>query len=256
MSEKKNHFDQPNSANNASTGTAQNHSAPENSAEELEELGNRMCNCLLARKFPHRASKCFKAAIGRVADEIYREDDEESKRESYERGCFVPTGQTGAKPDPQLGSNAHCGKVPDTEQNVGQKPNTEYRNTHHQDTPNPRNQINVGDIFADFEVQGTEQNVGQKPNTRNKNNQHQKTHNSTDERNVGQTPGSQKNHHHNRQQKNSSEKTIIHQKPNPNSKELKAQHPHPHPAPRQTVIKSTTVKTTTTIQTVTRGPKK
>jgi hypothetical protein len=252
-------LDQPNSANNASTGTVHDQSTPENSAEELEELGNRMCNCLLARKFPHRASKCLKASIGKVADEASRKNAEQSKIESLEREAYVPTGQTGAKPDPQLGSNAHCGKVPDTEHSLGQKPSTENRNTHHQDSPNPSHQMKVGHIPAhNVKVQGTEHNVGQKPNTKNKNTKHQKNPNLNNERNVGQTPGSQKNHYHNRQQKNSSETAIINQKSNPNSKELKAQHhhPHPHPAPRQTVIESTTVRTTTTYQTVTRGLKK
>ena len=242
------------SANNASTVTAHNQSAPENSAEELEELGNRMCSCLLAGKFPHRASKCFQASMGKVADEPYCENAEQSKHESDEREGFVPTG-----PTPQRGSNAHCGKVPVIEHSLGQKPSTEYRNTHHQDTPNPGYQMNVGHIPAhNVKVQVREQNVGQNPNTKNKNTRHQKNPNSSNERNVGQTPGSQKNHYHNRQQKNSSETTVINQKSNPNSKELKAQHPHPRPrpAPRQTVIESTTVRTSTTYQTVTRGPKK
>ena len=236
------------SANNASTVTAHNQSAPENSAGELEELGNRMCNCLLAGKFPHRASKCFQASMGKVADEPFRENAEQSKHESYDREGFVPTG-----PNPQLGSNAHCGKVPVIEHSLGQKPSTEYRNTHHQDTPNPSNQTNVGHISVhNVKVKGTEQNDGHKPNTKNMNTKHQKTPN--------QTPGSQKNHYHNRQQKNSSETQIIPQKSNPNSKELKSRrphpHPHPHPAPRTTVIESTTVRTTTTYQTVIRGPKK
>ena len=234
--------------------------------------------------------------MGNVADEPFRENAEQSKHGSDEREGFVPTG-----PNPQLGSNAHSAKVPVIEHSLGQKPSTEYHNTHHQDTPNPSNQMKVGHIPAhnvkvkvtehslgqkpsteyhnthhqdtpnpsnqmkvghipahSGKVKVTEQNGGEKPNTKNKNNRHQKTPNPTNETNVGQTPGSQKNYHHNRQQKNSSETTIINQKSNPNSKELKAQHPHPHPhpAPRQTVIESTTVRTSTTYQTVIRGPKK
>ena len=192
--------------------------------------------------------------MGNVADEPFRENAEQSKHGSDEREGFVPTG-----PNPQLGSNAHSAKVPVIEHSLGQKPSTEYHNTHHQDTPNPSNQMKVGHIPAHSgKVKVTEQNGGEKPNTKNKNNRHQKTPNPTNETNVGQTPGSQKNYHHNRQQKNSSETTIINQKSNPNSKELKAQHPHPHPhpAPRQTVIESTTVRTSTTYQTVIRGPKK
>ena len=231
----------------------------ENPVVELKELGNKMCNCLLAEKFPHRAAKCFTASISRVADKVTSghskisdestgESDHSDEPSSRMPGHSVTTGQIVAQPDPLLECNAHRVSIANTGRTLGQKPSTIHPNTAHQSAPKPTTrsteyQNNHHRSTSKPTIQGTEyQNTHQ-----------QSTPKPTNQKNVGQTPVSQKNRNRNRPQNTSPETCNLHQKSNANSQELKAQQSRPHP--RQTVVVSTTVRTSTTYQTVTKGPK-
>lgn len=226
--EKKSHskdkslLDQRIGVDNVDRVTGDNRSKISNSAEALEELGNRMCDCLLARKFPHRSAKCFQASMSRVAKEAVRDANEEKKKDLSETGCVagstsrmpessVPTGQIKAHSDPELERIA------------------EYQNTHQQYTSDP---------FA-----------------RSSESQHQSTPKPTTHGNVGHTPGSQKNRNRSCHQNTTSGTCNVHQNSKANAKKSKDPQTRHQPAPRQTVIESTTVRTSTTYQTVSRGPK-
>ena len=292
-------LDQRIGVDNVDRVTGDNRSNITNSAEALEELGNRMCNCLLARKFPHRAAKCFQASVSRVAEEAVRGANEKKKVDLSEKGCVagsnsrmpessVSTGHIKAHSDPELKSIAYiftnlttelspgqglCSEYQNTHQQSTPKPTTrssEYQNTHQQSTPKPttpssehqntHQQSTPKPTTPSSEHQNTHQQSTPKPTTRSS--EHQNTHQQstpkpTTHGKVGHTPSSQENHNCSRHQnQNTSSGTCnVHQNSKANADKSKDPQTRHQPAPRQTIIESTTVRTSTTYQTVTRGLK-
>ena len=314
-SQDESYLDQRLGVDNVDRVAGDNRSEIRNSAEALEELGNRMCNCLLARKFPHRAAKCFQASVSRVADEAVRGADEKIKADLSEKGCVagsscrlpvssVSTGHIKAHSDPVPESVAYIFMNSITELSPGQglcsehqnthlqstpkptarsseyqnthlqstpKPaarSSEYQNTHQQSTPKPAArsseyqnthlQSTPKPAARSSEHQNTHQQSTPKPAARSS--EHQNTHQQstpkpTTHGDVSYTPGSKKNRNRSCHQNTSSSSCDVHQKSKPNADKLKAQQTRHQPAPGQTIIESTTVRTSTTYQTVTRGPK-
>ena len=282
---------------NVDRDTNDNRNKITNSAEALEELGNRMCSCLLARKFPHRAAKCFQASVSRVADEAVRDADERKKADLSEKArvaesnsripeSSVSTGQTKTHLDPVQEIFASYSGIAITELSPGQGLSSEHQNTHYQYTSDPfawsseyqnTHQQNPLDPFArSSEYQNTHQQSTPKPTTRSseyqnthqqnpfdpfaRSSEYQNTHQQstpkpTTHGDVGHTPGSKKNRNRSYHQNTSTGSCDVHQNTKANADKSKAQQRCHRPAPRQTVIESTTVKTSTTYQTVTRGPR-